>query len=47
MFLKIRNLLSAAEVARLVALSRELRFVEGRVSNPANVTKDNLQADAR
>ncbi len=44
MFLKI-NLLTPAEVARLTALSRELRFVEGRVSNPANQTKDNLQAD--
>jgi PKHD-type hydroxylase len=43
--LKIRNLLTAAEVARLVTLSRELRFVEGRVSNPANLTKANLQAD--
>jgi len=43
--LKIRNLLNAAELARLVALARELRFVEGRVSNPANLTKDNLQAD--
>jgi PKHD-type hydroxylase len=28
-----------------LTLSRELRFVEGRVSNPANLTKDNLQAD--
>ena len=46
MFLKIKNLLSEAEVARLTALSRDLRFVQGRVSNPANVTKDNLQADA-
>jgi PKHD-type hydroxylase len=46
MLLKIRNLLNAAEIARLAALSRELRFVEGRVSNPANVTKDNLQADS-
>ena len=46
MFLKIKNLLSEAEVARLASLSRELRFVQGRVSNPANVTKDNLQADA-
>ena len=45
MLLKIRNLLTAPEIARLVTLSRELRFVEGRVSNPANVTKDNLQAD--
>ena len=46
MFLKIRNLLNAAEISALVALSQQLRFVEGRVSNPANITKDNLQADA-
>lgn len=45
MFLKIANLLTAAEVTRLLALSRELRFVDGRVSNPANQTKVNLQAD--
>ena len=45
MFLKIKNLLSAAEVGRLSELAAELRFVDGRVSNPANVTKDNLQAD--
>jgi PKHD-type hydroxylase len=44
-FLKIKNLLTPAEIERLVALSRELRFVNGRISNPANVTKDNLQAD--
>ena len=46
MFLKIKNLLTAADITRLAALSRELRFVDGRVSNPANVTKANLQADA-
>lgn len=45
MFLRIKNLLTAAEVARLGQLSRELHFVDGRVSNPANLTKDNLQAD--
>ena len=45
MLLKIRNLLAPPEIARLTALSRELRFVEGRASNPANETKDNLQAD--
>ncbi len=45
MLLKIKNLLSLADVARLNALSTELRFVDGRVSNPANITKDNLQAD--
>jgi PKHD-type hydroxylase len=43
--LKIRNLLAAPEVARLAALSREMHFVDGRASNPANQTKNNLQAD--
>ena len=46
MFLKIRNLLSPTEVARLTAISHDLKFVAGRVSNPANITKDNQQADA-
>jgi PKHD-type hydroxylase len=45
MFLEIKGLLTPAEVARLTALSREVKFVEGRISNPANTTKDNLQAD--
>jgi PKHD-type hydroxylase len=45
MFLEIENLLNAAEVQRLVALAREVRFVDGRITNPANVTKNNLQAD--
>src|SRR4029453_1346609 len=43
--LKIKNLLAAPEIARLVALSREMRFVDGRAWNPANTTKNNLQAD--
>lgn len=46
MFLKIKNLLAPPELARLTALSKELNFVEGRVSNPANETKNNLQVDA-
>lgn len=45
MFLELRNLLGVPDVQRLMAISRELRFVDGRLSNPANVTKDNLQAD--
>ena len=45
MFLKIRNLLTAAEITRLQELSIELRFVEGRATNPANLTKNNQQAD--
>lgn len=47
MFLKIKNLLTPAEIARLSELAGELAFVDGRVSNPANLTKDNLQADPR
>ena len=45
MFLEIKSILTPPEVARLVALSRELRFVDGRATNPANQTKNNLQAD--
>jgi PKHD-type hydroxylase len=45
MFLRIKNVLNATEVARLQQLSRTIRFVDGRASNPANQTKQNLQAD--
>ena len=39
MFLEIKNLLEPAEVARLQQLSRELKFIDGRASNPHNTTK--------
>ena len=42
MFLEIPQLLSDAEVARLRQLGQELRFVDGRLSNPANTQKNNL-----
>ena len=45
MLLKIKNLLTAEECARMSALAGELKFVDGRVSNPANTSKQNLQAD--
>lgn len=45
MFLEIKNLLEPAEVARLQQLSRELKFIDGRASNPHNTTKTNFQAD--
>jgi PKHD-type hydroxylase len=45
MLLKIKNLLTPEECARLVALAGELKFVDGRVSNPANTSKQNLHAD--
>jgi PKHD-type hydroxylase len=44
-FQKIGKLLTPPEIARLEALAREIRFVDGRASNPANVSKSNLQAD--
>ncbi len=45
MFLEQRDFLTPVEVARLTALAKELRFVDGRLSNPHNTTKSNLQAD--
>src|ERR1700755_3612831 len=45
MFQEISDFLNAAEVARLAQLSTQLNFVEGRLSNPANTSKVNLQAD--
>jgi PKHD-type hydroxylase len=45
MFLELREFLNPSEIARLVQFSKELRFVEGRLSNPNNTTKVNLQSD--
>jgi PKHD-type hydroxylase len=45
MILELRDFLTPADVARLLDLSRQLKFVEGRLSNPSNQTKVNLQAD--
>ena len=45
MFLEQRDFLTPAEVAQLIAIAKELRFVDGRLSNPHNITKSNLQAD--
>ena len=46
MFLEIPDLLSSAEVAQVNALSTQAIFADGRASNPANDTKQNLQAKA-
>ena len=43
MFLEIKGLLNPAEVARLTALSEELDFVDGRITNPNHPAKHNLQ----
>ena len=46
MLLEIKNLLTGAEVARLVSLSQGMKFVDGRASNTGFDQKRNLQADA-
>lgn len=45
MILELKDFLNPAEVARLTAIAGELHFVNGRISNPTNLSKDNLQAD--
>jgi PKHD-type hydroxylase len=45
MFLEIKDFLGPDEVARLQALAAILPFMDGRVSNPHNQAKNNLQAN--
>jgi PKHD-type hydroxylase len=45
MFMEIPDLLTPSEVERLRALSKVLKFVDGRVSNPHSTIKNNLQLD--
>lgn len=47
MFLEIKELLSPAEVARLIEISQQLNFIDGRASNTGFDQKQNLQADPR
>lgn len=44
MFLAIKDFLTPGEVARLRELSLKAQFVDGRISNPHNKAKNNLQA---
>src|SRR5580698_3885837 len=44
MFLEIKDFLKAPEVARLQELGGRVQFVDGRISNPHNKAKNNLQA---
>jgi PKHD-type hydroxylase len=45
MFLQIENFLSAAEVQSVAQTARSAKFIEGRRSNPHNITKDNAIGD--
>ena len=44
MFLEIKGFLKTEEIARLQELAARVRFVDGRISNPHNLAKNNLQA---
>jgi PKHD-type hydroxylase len=44
MFLEIKDFLTPQAVARLGVIAGQMRFVDGRISNPANESKANLQA---
>ena len=44
MFCEIKSLLASGEIERLRALASTMEFVDGRVSNQTNPTKQNLQA---
>jgi PKHD-type hydroxylase len=45
MFLLIKDLLTPAEVDQIRQLASNVRFMDGRASNPHNTAKHNLQAD--
>ncbi|MBS0380201.1 MAG: Fe2+-dependent dioxygenase [Proteobacteria bacterium] len=46
MFLKIENFLTPAEVQSITEIARQAKFIDGRLSNPHNVAKDNVISDA-
>jgi PKHD-type hydroxylase len=45
MFLLVKDVLTPAEVDQIAQIAREIRFVDGRASNPHNTAKNNLQMD--
>lgn len=45
MFLQVPELLTPLEVSRLREIASQAKFLDGRMSNPGNTAKDNLQVD--
>jgi len=45
MFLLVKNVLTPAETDEVLRLSKLVKFIDGRASNPHNLAKHNLQAD--
>jgi PKHD-type hydroxylase len=46
MFLQVENFFTAEEVQSLTEIARTAKFIDGKLSNPHNVTKDNVIGDA-
>lgn len=47
MILEMQNILTHAEIDRLREIASQIEFIDGRASNPDNITKVNLQADPK
>jgi PKHD-type hydroxylase len=45
MFLQLENFLAPAEVQGIAEIARQAKFIDGKLSNPHNVTKDNVIGD--
>lgn len=45
MFMELKNILEPAAIARLREIAGRAHFIDGRISNPHNQTKNNLQVD--
>ncbi len=45
MFLLVKDVLTQTEIGQILQLSEQLKFVDGRISNPHNTAKHNLQVE--
>ena len=45
MFLRIENFLNPAELTSVAQIARQTKFVDGKLSNPHNIVKQNVIAD--
>jgi PKHD-type hydroxylase len=45
MFLQIENFLAPAEVQAIADIARQAKFIDGKLSNPHNIVKDNVISD--
>src|SRR5215469_2656072 len=45
MFLQVENFFAPAELQAISEIARDAKFIDGRLSNPHNINKDNVIAD--